>query len=119
MLSVPLLLAAALPAAEPAPPPRPAEVTAADVRRAVARALPHLEESSAAWRAERKCVTCHQVPFTVWALTAAKDRGFAVDGAKLDDLTGWAFHFCATDETKGERTGGFHLTSAFMILSQP
>ncbi|OWK43838.1 Ankyrin repeat protein [Fimbriiglobus ruber] len=81
-------------------------------------ALPFLEKSSAAWRAERKCVTCHQVPFAVWALTAAKDRGFAVDAAKLDDLAGWAFHFCATNEEKGERTGGFHLTSAFMILSQ-
>lgn len=117
-MSATLLLLATLPSAEPAPPPRPAEVTAADVRRAVERGLPYLEKSSAAWRSERKCVTCHQVPFTVWALTEGRARGFAVDSAKLDDLSAWAFRFCATDENKGERTGGHHLTSVFMILSQ-
>jgi hypothetical protein len=110
MYALPFLLAATLPGAELAPAPRPAEVSTADVRRAVERGLPYVEKSSAAWRSERKCVTCHQVPFTVWALTEAKSRGFAVEA--------WAFNFCATDENKGERTGGFHLTSAFMVLSQ-
>ncbi len=118
MYTLPLLLAAALPTAELAPVPRSAEVSATDVRAAVGRALPYLEKSSADWRTERKCVTCHQVPFAIWALTDAKTRGFAVDAAKLDDLTAWAFAFCTTDVNKGERTGGFHLTSAFMILSQ-
>src|SRR6266545_4300092 len=118
MYTVPLLLASALPSAELAPQPRPAEVTAADVRRTVERSLPFLEKSSAAWRSERKCVTCHQVPFAVWALTEGKARGFAVDAAKQDSLTAWAFDWCATDAPKGEKTGGHHLTSVFMILSQ-
>src|SRR6266481_193727 len=102
MFAVPLLLAA-LPSAEPAPLPRPAEVSVAEVRRAVDRALPFLEKSSSAWRSERKCVTCHQVPFAVWALTEGKARGFKVDAAKLDDLTAWAFDWCATNDNKGER----------------
>ena len=118
MFTVPLLLAAAIPSAEPAPLPRPAEVSVADVRRAVERGLPYLEKSSSAWRSERKCVTCHQVPFAVWALTEAKERGFKVDAAKVDDLTAWAFDWCATDAPKGQPTGGHHLTSVFMILSQ-
>jgi squalene-hopene/tetraprenyl-beta-curcumene cyclase len=118
MFTVPILLASTIPAAEIAPAPRPAEVSVAEVRIAVERGLPFVEKSSAAWRSERKCVSCHQVPFAVWALTEGKARGFAVDAKKLDDLTGWAFNFCATDENKGERTGGFHLTTAFLILSQ-
>lgn len=118
MYTVPLLLAAAIPSAELAPQPRPAEVTAADVRRTVERSLPFLEKNSAAWRSERKCVTCHQVPFAVWALTEGKARGFAIDAAKVDNLTAWAFDWCATDAPKGEKTGGHHLTSVFMILSQ-
>jgi hypothetical protein len=113
-----LLFAAAVPSAELAPAPRPAEVSVAEVRAAIERSLPFLAKSSAAWRSERKCVTCHQVPFAIWALTEGKARGFAVDAAKLDDLSSWAFKFCATDENKDGRTGGFHLTSAFMILSQ-
>jgi squalene-hopene/tetraprenyl-beta-curcumene cyclase len=118
MLATSLLLTASLYAADPIPAPHTAEPTAADIRAAVGRSLPFLEKSSADWRADRKCVTCHQVPFTVWALTEAKGRGFLVDAGKLDDLTGWAFHFCTTDKNKEEKTGGFHLTSAFMILSQ-
>lgn len=119
MLTTSLLLAAALPSAEIAPPPKPAEVSATEVRRAVERGLPYLEKSSEAWRSEHKCVTCHQVPFAVWALAEGKARGFAVDAAKLDDLTTWAFDFCATDAPKGQPTGGHHLTSVFMVLSQP
>jgi hypothetical protein len=117
MYAVTLLLATAAPAADTAPAPRAAP-TADDVRAAAGKALGFLDASSAAWRAERKCVTCHQVPFTLWAFTIAKARGLAVDGGKLDDLTAWAFNFCATDEHKGEKTGGFHLTTAFMVLSQ-
>jgi hypothetical protein len=115
MLVVPLLLVVA--AADPAPPPRPAP-TAADVRAAAGKALRYLEASSAAWRAERKCVTCHQVPFTLWAHAEAQARGLPVAAAKVDDLAGWAFDFCATNEDKGQKTGGFHLKTVFMVLSQ-
>ncbi|HEX4609993.1 MAG TPA: prenyltransferase/squalene oxidase repeat-containing protein [Urbifossiella sp.] len=118
MFTVPLLLAAVIPAADPAPAPRPAGPSATEVRSAAGKALAFLEKSSADWRADRKCVTCHQIPFTVWALSEAKARGLSVDAGKLDDLTGWAFGFCTTDENKGEKTGGFHLTTAFLVLSQ-
>lgn len=119
MYTVPLLLIASLPSAEIAPAPRSAEVTAAEVRDAVERGLPFLEKSSSAWRSERKCVSCHQVPFAVWALNEGKARGFtAVDAKKVDDLTAWAFDWCFTDAPKGEKTGGHHLTAVFMILSQ-
>ena len=41
-----------------------------------------------------------------------------MDSAKLDDLTKWAFDFCVSNEDKGEKTGGFHLTMVDMVLSQ-
>src|SRR5436309_7069028 len=107
MFALAVLLIPTAPAADPAP---------RDVRAAVEKSLSFLEKSSAAWRADRKCVTCHQVPFTIWALTDAKARGIAVDAGKLDDLTKWAFGFCTTDENKGEKTGGFHLTMVDMVL---
>jgi hypothetical protein len=110
MLAISLFLAT-LPAADPAP-------STKDVGAAVEKSLPFLEKSSAAWRTDKKCVTCHQVPFTVWALTDARARGFAVDAAKADDLTRWAFEFCTTNENQGKKTGGFHLTMVDMVLSQ-
>jgi hypothetical protein len=112
MFVLPFLLAS-LPAAEVAPSPRPAVVSAADVRRAVERSLPFVEKSSAKWRSESKCVTCHQVPFAVWALTEAKSRGVAVDAAKLDDMTGWAFNFCTTNDQASTTA-----STTFMVLSQ-
>jgi hypothetical protein len=112
-----LFLAATIPAPDQAPPPRPSP-TERDIRAAVGKSLAFLERSTAAWRADKKCVSCHQVPFTVWSLTEGKARGLAVDAAKLDDLTGWAFNFCTTDEDKGVKTGGFHLTMVDVILSQ-
>jgi hypothetical protein len=109
MIALAVLLIPTAPAADPAP---------KDVRAAVEKSLPFLEKSSAAWRADRKCVTCHQVPFTIWALNDAKARGLAVDAARLDDLTGWAFDFCTTAEHEGQKTGGFHLTMVDIVLSQ-
>jgi len=109
MLALAALLIPTAPAADPA---------LGDVRAAVEKSLPFLEKSSAAWRADRKCVTCHQVPFTIWALNDAKARGLAVDTAKVDDLTKWAFDFCTTNEHEGQKTGGFHLTMVDMVLSQ-
>ena len=65
------LLLVTLPAAEPAPMPRSAP-TEKDVRAAATRSLAFLEKNTAAWRTERKCVSCHQVPFTMWALSEGK-----------------------------------------------
>src|SRR5580704_17860083 len=112
MYVLPFLLAA-LPAADVAPSPRPAVVSAADVRRAVERSLPFVEKSSAKWRSESKCVTCHQVPFAVWAHNEAKSRGVAVDEAKLDDMSGWPFNFCATNAEASATA-----STTFMVLSQ-
>jgi Prenyltransferase and squalene oxidase repeat len=100
--------------------PAPVEVsspTEAQVREAVGKSLPFLSQSSAAWRDNKKCVSCHQIPFTLWSLHEARRRGFAVDAAKLDDLTDWSFDFCATNKYKEEFTGGFHLTMVFLILA--
>lgn len=118
MFTLPFLLAAMpaaampaapMPATDVAPTPRPAAVSAADVRRAIERSLPFVEKSSAKWRSDSKCVTCHQVPFAVWALTEAKSRGVEVDAAKLDDLTAWSFKTCANNEDA---------STTFMVLSQ-
>jgi hypothetical protein len=58
------------------------------------------------------------MPFTIWSQTEARTRGFAVDARKANDLAAWSFNFCATNEDKGQKTGGFHLTTVDMILSQ-
>src|SRR5262249_18018623 len=70
-------LAPALPAAEP------------DARKAIDNGLKFLTEEAVAWKAERKCSSCHHVPMTIWALNEAKGRGYAVDEKALAELTAW------------------------------
>src|SRR6476620_198247 len=60
------------------------------VRLTIERSLPFIEEEGQRWIDEKKCVTCHQVPFMVWSLNAAADRGFVVDRQKLDEWQTWA-----------------------------
>jgi hypothetical protein len=109
----PFYAAALLAALQPAPPPAPAAV-----RASAERGLAFLYRSSAAWQEKRNCVSCHQVPFTLWAHHEAKRRGLPVDAAKLADMDEFAFEFCTTNKTdKGELTGGFHLTMVDMILA--
>jgi len=65
--------------------------TPAQVREAVKRGLVHMESEGVGWMkaANRQCSSCHQVPMMVWTHNAARQRGFAVDGAKVDSWNRW------------------------------
>jgi hypothetical protein len=64
--------------------------TDGNVRAAVERSLPFIEAEGQRWIDEKKCVTCHQVPFMVWSVSAAESRGLAADCQKLDTWRAWA-----------------------------
>ena len=55
------------------------------VRAAIERSLPFIQTEGQKWIDEKKCVTCHQVPFMVWSLNAAADRGIVLDERKRAD----------------------------------
>jgi acylphosphatase len=59
---------------------------AAQVRQAVERSLTFLEKEGVAWLEAHQCASCHAVPMTVWSLSEARQRGFAVNQKALDDL---------------------------------
>src|SRR5262245_10584733 len=113
MTALPLLVTAlSLSAAPPQPLP-----SAAEARKAAERSLPFLMKSSSTWREQRKCVTCHQVPFALWPAHEAKARGIAVEAKALDGLTDWSLDFCATNKNKDQFTGGFLSTMVKMVLA--
>src|SRR6187455_3479550 len=60
------------------------------VRAAIERSLPFIQTEGQKWIDEKKCVTCHQVPFMVWSLNAAADRGIVLDERKRADCSSWA-----------------------------
>ena len=60
-----------------------------EVRGAVRRGLALLEKEGVAWITERKCISCHHVPFLVWTHQAAANRGIEVDPKKTAEWTEW------------------------------
>jgi hypothetical protein len=60
------------------------------VRATIERSLPFIQAEGQRWMDEKKCVTCHQVPFMVWSLNAAADRGIVLDDEKRADCGAWA-----------------------------
>lgn len=57
--------------------------TEPDTRAAVRKALPLLEKGSGGYIAQRGCFSCHHQALPVFALQAARQRGFTVDLANL------------------------------------
>jgi hypothetical protein len=104
--------AAAPPSAEP---PR-AEPRQA--RKAAERGLAFLKEDAERWRKERRCATCHHGTMTVWALTEAKSRGYAVDSAALADLTKWTWErLDGIDKPRDKRPGWSMLNTPALYLA--
>jgi hypothetical protein len=58
-------------------------------RKAVERGLAFLQADAAKWRKERKCASCHHGTMTVWALSEARSRGYAVEDETFRDVTKW------------------------------
>jgi hypothetical protein len=81
MFTLTIVTAMLLPAQNPA---------ATEARPAIERSLAFLEKEGADWIIERKCVSCHHVPFMLWTHNEAKTRGFTVDSKKLEERTQWA-----------------------------
>jgi squalene-hopene/tetraprenyl-beta-curcumene cyclase len=67
----------------------PAPVSDAAVRDAVSRSLPFLEKEGVTWMKDRRCMSCHHVPFLLWSHRSAQANGFTVDSQKLAEWDDW------------------------------
>lgn len=59
-------------------------------RESVRLAIPYLERAGQAWIKKRQCVSCHQVPFMLWSLSAADRQGYPVNRARLKEQLAWS-----------------------------
>ena len=92
-----------------------AEVDPSDVavRESIVRSLPFLETAGTAWMEERGCMSCHHVPFMIWAHRAAQTKGVMVDTKKLADWDEWA----RTDSLS--HRNAFKLEKALFVALDP
>jgi len=84
--------------------------TKAEIRAAVARAIPLLEKGSAGSMKERpNCFTCHNLGMPVLALTTARKRGFEIDESLMKDQLQFTADYLddhRDDFLAGKGTGG-------------
>jgi antitoxin (DNA-binding transcriptional repressor) of toxin-antitoxin stability system len=81
------------------------------VRATIERSLPFIQAEGQRWIDEKKCVTCHQVPFMVWSLNAAAERGIILDEQQRADCAAWAIDW-KNMATKEDLEKGEELTLA-------
>jgi hypothetical protein len=77
----------------------------------VDRALDYVLAKGEDWKTERKCVSCHMIPFTLWSLTEAEASGYKVPRDRFKDLTQWSL-----DDANRQSPGAEGL--ALLILSR-
>ncbi|MFN0198177.1 MAG: prenyltransferase/squalene oxidase repeat-containing protein, partial [Planctomycetaceae bacterium] len=62
------------------------EVTVDAVHAAADKGITYMIGESRKWVEQKKCASCHHVPFTIWTLNEAKYRGHAIDEAALTEM---------------------------------
>src|SRR6516162_5775920 len=74
----------------------PGAVSAQDLRQkpsivgaTIDRGLGFLTKDALAWKNKHHCASCHHAALVIWAMREAKQRGHAVDGPILTELTKW------------------------------
>jgi hypothetical protein len=74
----------------------PGAVSAQDLRQepsrvgaTIDRGLGFLTKDALAWKTKHNCASCHHAALVIWALQEAQQRGHAVDGPVLTELTQW------------------------------
>jgi hypothetical protein len=62
---------------------------ASSVGATIDRGLDFLTKDALAWKSRHNCVSCHHAALVIWSMREAKQRGYAVDGPVLAELTKW------------------------------
>lgn len=90
--------------------------TPQQVRNAVEKALVFLDEDETRWRKKHNCATCHHGAMAVWALTEAKNQGYAVDEQRLAEIGKYAKarFWDNVDKPRDERYG-YKIPSSLLI----
>ena len=89
------------------------------IRSAIAKSLPLIEAGARGAMEQRdRCVTCHNGGVPIIALTAARERGFAVDGENLQKLLQFTADILAKNRSRylaGTGQGGQAVTAGYAL----
>lgn len=84
--------------------PEAEAVSPADVRSAVQRSVPYIQERGTWWIEEKNCVSCHRVHSMVWSLSEAQRQQIDVSD-QLGEWINWSTESSLAENDKGKVVG--------------
>ena len=86
-----------------------------EVRAAIQRSIPYIEEKGVWWIETKKCVSCHRVGTMLWSLSAAQQKGFRVSD-RLEEWLNWSLDTSLSKNDKGKIVGAGNKDGLVQLL---
>ncbi|MBC8437315.1 MAG: hypothetical protein H8D86_00505, partial [Planctomycetes bacterium] len=64
------------------------------LKQSIELAIPYIQQNAQVWIDQKKCVSCHQIPFGLWSTQLAKNAGYKTDEEVFQKQSKWALEFC-------------------------
>ena len=64
-------------------------VSDAEIKAAIEKSLPYIEEKGRWWMEKKDCMSCHRTAFMAWSHAEASYAGLSIDRAKVDSWIDW------------------------------
>ncbi|MBM4069324.1 MAG: hypothetical protein FJ271_10310 [Planctomycetes bacterium] len=89
------------------------------VKAAIDKGLRRIEQGAASYRSKRTCFSCHHQALPLMSLTLARERGFSVRPAEIQEIVDFTLKSFARRETiaKGQGVGGANTTVAYALAT--
>jgi|GEM_PF-941007 hypothetical protein len=87
------------------------------LKQSIELAIPFVQRNAQTWIDQKKCVSCHQVPFGLWSTQIAKNAGYKTDEKLFQKQSKWALEFCDNNlNSKTMKRDGAGTDTIYQIL---
>jgi hypothetical protein len=87
------------------------------LKQSIELAIPFVQQKAQVWINQKKCVSCHQVPFGLWSTQIAKNAGYEIDEEIFQKQSKWALEFCDNNlNSKTMKRDGAGTDTVYQIL---
>ena len=87
------------------------------LKQSIESAIPYIQQNAQVWIDQKKCVSCHQIPFGLWSTQVAKNAGHKIDEELFQKQSKWALEFCDSNlNTKTMKRDGAGTDTIYQML---
>jgi hypothetical protein len=87
------------------------------LKQSIELAIPYVQQKAQTWIDQKKCVSCHQIPFGLWSTQVAKNAGYKTNEEVFQKQSKWALEFCDSNvNAKTMKRDGAGTDTIYQIL---